>query len=50
MNARAKELLIPGICLHVEKSNDAAFRFYKRLGYSTHREDGHRYLLTKDIL
>lgn len=45
----AEEIGIPGICLHVEKTNTSAFRFYERLGYSVYRDDGHRYLMARDI-
>ena len=47
--AYARQLGIPAILLHVEKSNDRAFRFYERMGYSVYRDDGTRYLMKKDI-
>lgn len=46
--AYAKEIELPAIILHVEKSNAGAFHFYERLGYSIFRDDGSRYLLKKD--
>ena len=45
----AKELRIPAVVLHVEKTNTSAMRFYKRMGYTVCRDDGNRYLLVKDI-
>ena len=45
----ARELHIPAICFHVEKSNTAAFRLYQRLGYAIHEDQGNRYLMTKKI-
>ena len=47
--AYAKEICIPAICFHVEKSNASAFRFYQRLGYEIHEDQGSRYLLLKKI-
>ena len=44
----AKELRLPAIVLHVEKSNTSAMRFYERMGYTVCRDDGNRYLLVKD--
>ena len=44
----AEELRIPAICLHVEKTNSSAFRFYEKLGYSVMRDDGNRYLMLKE--
>ena len=45
----AKEINIPTICLHVEKSNTAAFRLYERLGYKIYEDQGSRYLLIKKV-
>lgn len=45
----AKKININSICLHVEKSNDAAFRFYERLGYRIFDDQGERYLMVKDL-
>ena len=47
--AYAMEIGIPAIVLHVEKSNESAFRFYERLGYTIFRDDGDRYLLSKEL-
>jgi len=47
--AYAREIGIPAIVLHVEKSNESAFRFYERLGYTIFRDDGNRYLLSKEL-
>jgi ribosomal protein S18 acetylase RimI-like enzyme len=47
--ARARELAIPAIVFHVEKSNEAALRLYERLGWSVFRDDGSRYLMGKEI-
>lgn len=40
---------IPRAALHVDKRNEAAMRFYRRAGYSVFRDDGDRYLMTKDL-
>lgn len=45
----AKEISIPAVCLHVEKSNTAAFRLYERLGYGMYEDQGSRYLMLKEI-
>lgn len=45
----AKEMSIPAIYLHVESSNDGAFRLYRRLGYTIKEEQGTRYLMSKEI-
>ena len=45
----AKEIHIPTICFHVEKSNTAAFRLYERLGYGIYEDQGSRYLMIKNI-
>lgn len=47
--AYAKEINIRIICLHVEKSNVAAFRLYERLGYEIQEDQGNRYLMIKNI-
>ena len=47
--AYAREIGIPAIVLHVEKTNESAFRFYERLGYAIFRDDGNRYLLSKEL-
>ena len=46
----AKEIGMPVIILHVEKTNKSAMRFYERKGYSVIRNDGNRDLLKKDII
>lgn len=45
----AKEINIPTVCLHVEKSNEAAFRLYERLGYKIYEDQGSRYLMSKEV-
>ncbi len=45
----ARESGIPAVLLHVEKTNHLAMRFYERYGYEIFRDDGHRYLMKKDI-
>ena len=45
----AREIHIPAICFHVEKSNTAALRLYRRLGYAVYEDQGSRYLMTKKI-
>ena len=45
----AKESQIPAVLFHVEKTNIGAYRLYQRLGYAVYRDDGHRYLMKKDI-
>lgn len=45
----AIEKHISAVLLHVEKTNESAMRLYERSGYSIFRDDGHRYLLKKDI-
>ena len=45
----ARESGIPAVLLHVEKTNHSAMRFYERYGYEIFRDDGHRYLMKKDI-
>ena len=47
--AYAKEIDIPIICFHVEKSNVAAFRLYQRLGYEIYEDQGNRYLMSKNV-
>jgi len=39
----ARSRSIPAIYLHVEKENTRAIKFYRNLGYETHREEGSRY-------
>lgn len=45
----AREIEIPDIVFHVEKSNTEAFRLYERLGYKIFRDDGSRYLMNKSV-
>ena len=47
--AYAREIDMPVIALHVEKTNQSAFRWYERLGYGIYREEGSRYLMLKEI-
>ena len=49
MNWRTEEWLDISICLHVEKSNELAYRFYERLGYRVFDDQGERYLIVKDL-
>lgn len=45
----AKDIHIPAICFHVEKTNTAAFRLYQRLGYAIFEDQGNRYLMLKSV-
>lgn len=45
----AKALGIEKICLHVEKENTRAFRFYEKHGFAPVRDDGTRLLLGKQL-
>lgn len=45
----AKEIHVPAVCLHVEKSNYGALRLYERLGYKIHEDQGHRCFMMKNI-
>ncbi len=45
----AKEKKLSAVLLHVEKTNTGALRLYKRMGFAVFRDDGHRYLMKKDI-
>ena len=45
----AKDIKIPAILFHVEKTNTDAMRLYERLGYQIFLDDENRYLLKKDI-
>ena len=47
--AYAKEIGIPVVTLHAEKTNQPALQFYKNRGYSVFRDDGSRYLLFKKL-
>ena len=43
----AEEIGVSIITLHVEKSNESAFRLYKRLGYSIMQDEGTRLRMIK---
>ncbi len=43
----AREINIPVVFFHVEKSNILAFELYKRLGYSVMKEEGTRFGMIK---
>ena len=45
----AKEINIPTICFHVEKTNTNAFRLYQRLGYEIYQDQETRYLMIKHL-
>ena len=45
----AKEINIPAICFHVEKTNNNAFRLYQRLGYNVYQDQKTRYLMIKHL-
>ena len=45
----AGDIGISAIVLHVEQSNEAAFRLYRRLGYSVMDEDGTRFRMIKRL-
>jgi len=45
----AQEINIHTICFHVEKSNEAAFKLYERLGYIIYEDQGSRYLMIKEV-
>ncbi len=47
--AYAKSLGMPAVVLHVDKSNDRAYRFYEGKGFSVYRDDGDRHLMKKDL-
>lgn len=47
--AYAAEVHAAAVLLHVDKTNRSAMRLYERSGYSVYRDDGHRYLMKKDI-
>ena len=44
------EIGISSACLHVDKTNTSAIRFYGRLGYSVFEDQGNRYLMCKENL
>lgn len=45
----AKEIQIPVICFHVEKTNTGALRLYERLGYQVQEDQGIRFLMMKKM-
>ena len=45
----AKEINIPVVCFHVEKTNTNAFRLYQRLGYNVYQDQKTRYLMIKHL-
>lgn len=45
----AKEINIPVVCFHVEKTNTNAFRLYQRLGYNVYQDQETRYLMIKHL-
>ena len=45
----AKEIGITKIVLHVEKTNEDAYRFYSRLGYSEDADEGSRIRMNKSV-
>lgn len=45
----AGQIGIPVVVFHVEKANQAAFRLYRRLGYTVRRDDGSRLLMEKRV-
>ena len=46
----AKEINTLKLCLHVEKTNLPAIHFYETSGYAFYRDDGHRFLMNKELL
>ncbi|MBR0229982.1 MAG: GNAT family N-acetyltransferase [Erysipelotrichaceae bacterium] len=45
----AQKINILKLCLHVEKTNLTAMRFYQKSGYAIYRDDGHRYLMNREL-
>ncbi len=48
--AYAREINVLKLCLHVEKTNLSAMHFYENSGYAIYRDDGHRFLMNKELL
>ena len=46
----AREINTLKLCLHVEKTNLSAMHFYENSGYAIYRDDGHRFLMNKELL
>ena len=44
-----KKLGLPLVIFHVEKSNRDALRLYERLGFRKLRDDGHRWLMGREL-
>ena len=45
----AREINTLKLCLHVEKMNPSAMQFYENSGYAIYRDDGHRFLMNKEL-
>ena len=45
----AREINIHKLCLHAEKTNPSAMHFYEKSGYAIYRDDGHRFLMNKEL-
>ena len=45
----AKGLGVPAIVFHVEKTNERAYRLYRKLGYRDHENQGNRILMVKEL-
>ena len=45
----AREINTLALCLHVEKSNLSTMQFYENSGYAVYRDDGQRFLMTKEL-
>ena len=46
----AEDKNAPAAVLHVEKSNEGAYRLYKRLGYEVCADEGSRLRMKKDLM
>lgn len=47
--AYAGEIGIHDVFLHADKTNVSAIRFYDKRGYRIYRDEGHRYLMRKEL-
>lgn len=45
----ANEISVFNLCLHVEKTNLSAMHFYENSGYVIYRDDGQKFLLSKEL-
>ena len=45
----AREINTFKMCLHVEKTNPSAMHFYENSGFAIYRDDGHRFLMSKEL-